>query len=69
MATSYDGEVILSGNYDFDQSLPEYGCSDYLVTTDLDTDEVDTFLIKKNIFNKNIYVNFYKKIRGAYQIN
>ena len=68
LATSYDGEVILSGNYDFDQSLPEYGCSDYLVTTDLDTDEVDTFLIKKNIFNKNIYVNFYKKIRGAYQL-
>jgi len=68
LATSYDGEVILSGNYDFDQTLPEYGCSDYLVTTDVDTDEADTFLIKKNIFNKNIYVNFYKKIRGAYQL-
>ena len=68
LATSYDGEVILSGNYDFDQTLPEYGCSDYLVTTDVDTDEADTFLIKKNIFNKNIYVNFYKKIRGVYQL-
>ena len=31
-------------------------------------DQVDTFLIKKNIFNKNIYVNFYKKIRGEYQL-
>ena len=68
LATSYDGEVILSGNYDFDQILPEYGCSDYLVTTDVDTDEADTFLIKKDIFNKIIYVNLYKQIRGVYQI-
>lgn len=73
LATSYGGEVVFSGNYDFDQSLPEFGCADYLVTTDLnmdplDADQVDTFLIKKNIFNKNIYVNFYKKIRGEYQL-
>ena len=73
LATSYGGEVVLSGNYDFDQTLPEFGCADYLVTTDLntdpiDTDQMDTFLIKKNIFNKNIYVNFYKKIRGEYQL-
>ena len=73
LATSYGGEVILSGNYNFDQSLPEFGCADYLVSTDLsadplDLDQADTFLIKKNIFNKNIYVNFYKKIRGEYHL-
>ena len=73
LATAYEGEVTLSGNYDFDQTLPDYGCADYLVTTDIETDpldidQMDTFLIKKNRFNKNIYVNFYKKIRGEYQL-
>ena len=73
LAVIYNEEIILSGSYDASGGLPPYGCADYIIVMDEqaspgDSDQTDTLLIEKNIYNKNIYVDFYRKIRGEYQL-
>jgi hypothetical protein len=59
------------GEYPFEGDLPLFGCEDYRIETDLfadssATDRTDTLLIEKNRYNKNMYVDFYRKVRGEY---
>ncbi len=56
--------------YSETDSRPSYNCQNYEIIEYTDAQkqvQVDTFLIEKNPNNKNIYVEFYRKINGSYE--
>lgn len=62
-----DAEEVLYSETD---SRPSFNCLNYEIIEYTDTQQqvqVDTFLIEKNPNNKNIYVEFYRKVNGDYQ--
>ncbi|MBV6644384.1 MAG: hypothetical protein KI790_02985 [Cyclobacteriaceae bacterium] len=50
--------------------LPPYSCDEYFIfesqNDSVPSDNADTILIERNVFNKNIYIDFYRKVGGNY---
>ena len=53
------------GSYSPTDNRPPYNCNDYEILT-IDGKK-DTFFIKKNENNKNIFIDFYRKKKGLYE--
>lgn len=49
----------LSRFYSFDDERTSYNCDDYFII------ESDTFFVNRNVYNKNIYIEFEKKVGGV----
>lgn len=50
-----------------DERPDEFNCIDYEVTRLEPGAPIDTFFVKRNPNNKNIFIDFYRKVNGQYQ--
>ncbi|MAR65482.1 MAG: hypothetical protein CMB83_06135 [Flammeovirgaceae bacterium] len=60
-----NGAITLFSDID---NRSEFNCNDYIIETSNSSNQSDTFLIQKNINNKNIYIEFYKKIGNDFEL-
>lgn len=54
--------------YSENDNRTSFNCNDYIIDTINSTYQMDTFYIQKNINNKNIYIEFYKKQNDNFEL-
>ena len=62
----YEPNGLLS-LYSNEDNRPSFNCENYIIDTISSSTELDTFYIEKNENNKNIYVEFYRKIGSEFE--
>lgn len=60
-----NGVYYLHNNED---NRPTFNCDNYIIDTVNSTTQLDTFYIKKNENNKNIFIEFYKKENDEFKL-
>tara|TARA_B100001287_G_scaffold180271_1_gene151999 strand:+ start:751 stop:1491 length:741 start_codon:yes stop_codon:yes gene_type:complete len=63
----YEPNGLLS-LYSNEDNRPSFNCENYIIDTISSSTELDTFYIQKNENNKNIYVEFYKKVGNDFEL-
>ena len=54
--------------YSNEDNRNPFNCNDYIIDTINSSTDLDTFYIQKNINNKNIYIEFYKKNEDKFEL-
>ena len=62
----YEPNGLLSF-YSNEDNRPSFNCENYIIDTISSSSELDTFYIQNNKNNKNIYVEFYRKVGSEFE--